>query len=168
LRPFLAKAFGWMGENRKASIILSTKEGGLTVKEERDLSCQIDEFRYRFWQMMNEEHIDLIVSPVSGYPAMPLGFSKDFLSTVSHQLLQNVLDTASCAFGPVTFVKEDETFYDVEKLPTCERDRTAKLLSTHMKDTQGLPVGVQVWGKPFDDELVLRLCKELEKVIQKK
>ncbi|ETO34096.1 fatty-acid amide hydrolase 1, partial [Reticulomyxa filosa] len=191
LRPLISKILYLNGEEKKAKIVAESyvrfsneekkkkkkyknknknknvRRGGVSVKKERQINYDIDQFRYRFWQMMNEENIDLIISPVNAFPALPIHFSSHFLNCLSHQMLQNVLDTASCAIGPVAFVRENEACYSVADLPRFEQNRSTRILAEYMKGLQGMPVGLQVWGKPFDDELVFRLCKELENIVQK-
>ena len=76
--------------------------------------------------------------------------------------MQNVLDCAAGSVGPVTFVRDDECHYDMNALPKGQRDSISKETDGFMRGSQGLPINVQVFGRPFDDELVLRVMKEIE------
>ncbi|ETO33284.1 hypothetical protein RFI_03826 [Reticulomyxa filosa] len=68
LRPLVSTLFALAGEKRKSVFVRLGRSGGITVKEERQVNYDMDQFRYRFWQLMNEENIDLIISPVSAFP----------------------------------------------------------------------------------------------------
>eukprot|EP00485_Elphidium_margaritaceum_P022819 CAMPEP_0202711212 /NCGR_PEP_ID=MMETSP1385-20130828/23056_1 /ASSEMBLY_ACC=CAM_ASM_000861 /TAXON_ID=933848 /ORGANISM="Elphidium margaritaceum" /LENGTH=617 /DNA_ID=CAMNT_0049370899 /DNA_START=82 /DNA_END=1935 /DNA_ORIENTATION=- len=154
------------GERRKAFFLeQAAMNGGLTSKQLQQMLYEIMKFRYEFWSFIErqcDEKIDVILSPVCCYPALPLGFSKDFATSLTSTWLQNILDCCAGSIGPVTFVKSDECHYDEKYIPMKERDLAAKKLNEYMLNAKGLPVNVQVFGRPFDDEIVLRVMKELE------
>ena len=156
-----------IGENHAAYLASFNKNGGMSVRELRELNLEIEKFRYEFFDEYKD--CDLFLSPVCFYPAMPLNWSDKMATSVTGTMLQNLLDCASGSFGPVTYVRESECHYDknVLNLPeNLQRDSWQKLMNKFMKGAKGLPVNVQIWGKPWDDELVLRVMKELEVYIQ--
>lgn len=59
---------------------------------------------------------------------------------------------------PVTVVREDEQSFE-EKV---HNDKFTQLIKESMKDSQGMPVGIEVIGTPFKDEKVLAVMKILE------
>lgn len=62
----------------------------------------------------------------------------------------------------VTRVEEKEQVFPA--LETIEWTKR-KLLQRTMRNSAGLPVCVQVIGKPYEDERVLRVLKEIERGI---
>ena len=161
----------YFGERRMAFVTERVaKNGGLTVKELEDVMYEIMEFRYEFWNWVDstkvneadDSKIDVILTPVCYFPALPVGFSGDLSTSLTATFLQNVLDCAAGSIGPITFVQEDECGYDINALPVEQRDKMSKKLNEFMKGAKGLPINVQVFGRPFDDEIVLRVMKELE------
>jgi len=151
-----------MGEYRKGETLDMTKNRALSVKEYRDLLYQIMKFKYDFWEWMELFGVDVVVTPTNFYPAAPHEFSGEFLASLTATFVQNVLDCSAGTYGPVTFVKADECHYHKEDIPEKERDKCSRLLHEFMKDAEGLPIGVQVFGKPFDDEIVLRVMNDLD------
>ena len=99
---------------------------------------------------------------------MPLNWSEKLITSVTSTLLQNVLDCTAGTFGPITYVRESECHYDpnVLNLDEKQRDSWTKKFNEFMIGAKGLPVNVQLFARPYDDELVLRVMKELEVYIQ--
>ena len=170
--PFLQ----FCGEQRKVFVAEQVaKNGGLSVRELEDTMHEIMKFRYEFWKWVDSyspecgsNKIDVILTPVCYFPALPLGFSEYMAPSFTATFLQNLLDCSAGSIGPVTFVQDNECEYDVEALPEFERDTMSNKLNEYMKIAQGLPLNVQVFGRPFDDEIVLRVMKDLEMLFVKK
>lgn len=166
----------YLGEHRKAFLMEKVaQKGGLQKIEELEVEMyEIMKFRYQFWQwvdtyMEEGKRIDVMITPICCYPALPIGFTRNLSTSLTVTFLQNVLDCAAGSVGPVTFVQQDECHYDKESLPKEHRDSLSRELDEFMKGAQGLPVSVQVFGRPYDDELVLRVMKEIEtNLVQKR
>ena len=62
---------------------------------------------------------------------------------------------------PVCLVKSDETEYKDEF-----NDFISDAGKRHMKNSEGMPVGLQVVGLPYKDELVLKGMKLIENIFQ--
>jgi len=147
-----------------------TRNGGLTVLEERSISAQIMQFRDEFWryidQSNNNNGVDIIISPVCCYPTLPLGFSKNLSLSLTSTMLQNLLDCPAGSIGPICYVQKDECFYQPNSNEFLyfynQNDSLTKEIDSYMEEAQGLPCNVQVYAKPYQDELVLRVMKELE------
>ena len=61
---------------------------------------------------------------------------------------------------PITFVKENEQFYN------CPwNDTLANMAKKNMKNSKGLPIGVQVASQLHNEEIVLRVMKEFESMM---
>jgi fatty acid amide hydrolase len=58
---------------------------------------------------------------------------------------------------PISTVNADEQTY------VCDlKDSMSTAASASLKGSEGLPLGIQVISLPFEDEIVLRLLKEIE------
>lgn len=104
--------------------------------------------------------IDAIITPVNFFPAMPLNFSRDLTAASTSTLLQNILDCSACSFGPITHVREKECHYVDIGLNSA--DSMTRKTHEYMQGSTGLPINIQIFAKPYEDEIVLRLMKELE------
>lgn len=62
---------------------------------------------------------------------------------------------------PVTHVKANEQFYDDEF-----KDPYTKSLAFNMDNSQGLPVGIQVVGRVWEDEACLKLMALIENLVK--
>lgn len=58
---------------------------------------------------------------------------------------------------PVTVVRADEQNYR-----SIFNDKFNKCMQKCMKDSEGLPVAVQVISKPYEDERCLRVMRDIE------
>jgi len=67
---------------------------------------------------------------------------------------------------PVTTVRADEQHYRTEDLPENQRDKAANITaSLVMKNSEGLPIAVQVMTPAFQDEKCLRVMREIESLV---
>ena len=64
---------------------------------------------------------------------------------------------------PMTTVYENEQFYEGELNDSCDH-----IITDLMKDSKGLPIGIQVVGVPWKDELVLKTMELIEELKLKK
>ena len=110
---------------------------------------------------MRKEGIDVLIAPGFALPAFQLGASKDLSVATCSTILYNFLNFPSGAV-PVTTVNSN----DVSFKRNPSKDVWEKKAALVDKDSEGLPVGVQVISYPWRDELVLRVMKELEEKIK--
>ncbi|VDP70485.1 unnamed protein product [Echinostoma caproni] len=108
--------------------------------------------------------LDALVCPVSIYPAPSLEMPAYFeIPSIVYTILFNLVDYPAGSVPVDRVIKED--IEQANRLMTEARengDRHYEMLYYHQSDTLGLPLGVQVVGKPFEEELVLRVMRELE------
>mmetsp|Transcript_2015 Transcript_2015/g.2537 ORF Transcript_2015/g.2537 Transcript_2015/m.2537 type:complete len:423 (-) Transcript_2015:233-1501(-) len=150
---------------RKAFAVRLIGRNGLSIKEYRDVHKNIDAYRHEFWDEISkysDKKIDVIITPVCFWPTLPHDNSKDFIPFLTATFLQNLLDVPGGSFGPVAYVNDNECKYDVSDMDKYYSDDTSELLNQYMKNAKGLPVNVQIFGRMFDDEIVLRVMKDLE------
>jgi len=99
-------------------------------------------------------------------PAISVGISHEFSCFNICNFLFNFVDMPSCAIP----VKLNE---NIDFKPK-HHDRFTKIFEKEIKDSKELPLGIQIGALPQQDELVLRLMKdishwyEFERVIDEK
>ena len=71
-----------------------------------------------------------------------------------------------CGAMPITTVREDEQYYNREDLPSDQKDMMSVYANQEMKDSAGLPMSVSVMTPLYEDEMCLRVMKEIEKGIK--
>ncbi|KAJ4502144.1 hypothetical protein HRR78_007196 [Exophiala dermatitidis] len=140
---------------------------------------------YEYWQLnkakmlaqqaYNEKWtksgVDVLLSPVAGHTALP---HRCFRYT-GYTKIWNFLDYTAMSF-PFTRVSEDLDSDHISRTSgtdTSALDEVRNPLDTYnqglwdLASMKGLPVGVQIIGRRFDEEKVLGVAKVLEKEIEK-
>lgn len=113
-------------------------------------------------EAMKKDEIDALVVPGLALPAFLHGGAADLTPACSYTFLFNLLHWPAGTL-PVTSVREDETDYVDEDTPDSEP--WFKAAQKNCRDSQGLPVGVQVATLPFQDELCLEVMRKIEKAV---
>lgn len=130
-----------------------------------EVMYQLRVYQREFLQSMDEAgHIDALICPVWAYPAYEKNTPSIYVnSSVIYTGLYNALDfpAGSVPMGQVT---EDDVERAMELAKDCgtAKDRYHEYLLTMQSGSIGLPLAVQVVGKPYQDETVLRLMHEIE------
>ena len=109
-----------------------------------------------YWR---EQKLDFVVMPGLGSQALEHGRSKDTSLSICYTLIWNMLDMVVGSM-PVTRVLPHEQSYTSK-----HNDLVANSLKENAKKSEGMPVGVQIVGAPFQEEEVLGLMSSLEKKI---
>jgi len=113
-----------------------------------------DEYRREFLNQMST--FDVLIVPGSAVPAITHNTGQSALPLLYYSYIFNLLNFPAGTV-PVTRVTPDDT-----KILRQVRDPWDKLANEWDKGSEGLPVGVQVVGPPWQDEKVLRVMKEIE------
>lgn len=165
-RPAITKILQFMGEKRKAFLLSTCKSGGLNVYDFWQVTADIEEYRSQWRKLLRSrpEPFDTLLLPGPALPALIHGESKHLSQMCCYTFFGNLLGWPM-GICPVTQVRADEQNYPVDKLPDCQHDSIAKLCDRSLKDSKGLPVGVQIAALPFEDELALYAMRELERVL---
>lgn len=106
---------------------------------------------------MASERIDLVLCPVHATPALPHGHSRDFALAGSHGMLWNAMQFPA-GVVPVTRVRADEA---VRARPEGRLEKKAAEVD---RQSAGLPIGVQVVGRPWREDAVLAAMMAIEEV----
>eukprot|EP00357_Protocruzia_adherens_P011613 CAMPEP_0115011500 /NCGR_PEP_ID=MMETSP0216-20121206/24042_1 /TAXON_ID=223996 /ORGANISM="Protocruzia adherens, Strain Boccale" /LENGTH=466 /DNA_ID=CAMNT_0002380105 /DNA_START=611 /DNA_END=2011 /DNA_ORIENTATION=+ len=115
----------------------------------------------RFFDSMDAQGIDAIVCPV--YPVVA-GLHKMISNDLGSYSLFNVL--ANVLHAPAGVVPVTEVTKDEEYMARNPKDHAEETGNKLMKNSRGMPIGVQVYSKPYEDETVLRVMKDIESEVQ--
>ena len=113
-------------------------------------------FKEKFLKAVNS---DIVIFPYA-FPAVPHNSSQDLLPGFSYLSIFNILDWP-VGHLPIGFVQTVEPY-----LPE-NQEIWAEAMRNTLKNSEGLPVGVQVAGLPFQEEKVLRIMKELSEDLER-
>jgi len=97
---------------------------------------------------------DVIILPSLLCPAWPPNHGSELEPHQASTVLSSLF-YLPCGVVPVTTVRADEQVYAATNPET-------KGIETNLQGSQGLPVGVIVLSRPYFDEVVLRVMKQLE------
>jgi fatty acid amide hydrolase len=117
---------------------------------------ELQSLKHQFIDQWNQSQLDCIICPASALPALQHSASKDLTASVSYTFLYNAIPLPAGVI-PMTHVREDEQSY------TCSHnDRLTQFARRVCEQSAGLPIGVQIVTKPWEDELCLNIMKLIE------
>ncbi|CAG0887768.1 unnamed protein product [Cyprideis torosa] len=118
----------------------------------------------KYWR--EELRIDACIMPPCGVSAVKLGSPGYLLPVASYTALYNVLDFPAGVLPVTKWTKEDEQQMETD-YPKGIRPREDVYRRTQADSvgSVGLPVGVQVVAPRWEDEVVLRVMKDVEEVL---
>jgi fatty acid amide hydrolase len=153
VRRVASSAARFVGQDSLAIVLEAV--GEKTVARLWQIVEQLRSYRASFLEAMDEEGVDALVCPAYATPALPHGASNGFTLASSYSILFNALQMPA-GVVPVTRVREGET------ARTPGRDRLSSQARDVDQKSVGLPVGVQVVGRPWQDAIVLALMGAIE------
>jgi len=130
---------------------LSGEQWQWVLHEKEELSRQL----FNFWK---DKDLDAIITPGSALPALRHGTSGELALNVSYLWVANMFNLPA-GIVPVSRVEKGEDNYESDD--SVHHDWLFSQTVEAMKETQGLPVGVQVLTLPFEDEKCLGIMKLL-------
>jgi len=123
-----------------------------------------EEFQQRkadFLEAWQNQGLDVVIAPAMVAPAMPLADPARLVPATSYTVIYNVLDLPVGTLPVDVYNKQDQ-----EKMSSYpQQDLLHKIISAGVKDgasAVGLPLGVQVIGRPWQEELVLNVMKQIQ------
>jgi fatty acid amide hydrolase len=154
VRRALSKALGLVGERRIAKTLAAVGERDVAsywrLAHERT-SMQRGEL-----DRWNELALDCVLCPATATPAAPHGSTADFTPAAAYTTRYNVLNLPAGVVS-VTTVRPNET-------ERPERsDRLDKRAVTIQRGSAGLPIGVQIVGRPYREDVVLTVMLHVER-----
>ncbi len=157
LRTVVARALGLAGEHRLARLLASAGEKrvaetwALTVRRNALRKAELNA-----WQALG---IDVLIGAPVTTPAAILRETHDWSLGAWPTMRWNLLDLPA-GVVPVSCVRPEEA--DHEPLATAARDRLDRKSARFAKGSAGLPLAVQVAGRPWEEHLVLAVMKAVE------
>jgi fatty acid amide hydrolase len=152
-RKVIARAMRAMGEVRASDAIRTM--GERTVAELFALAARRTVLQRDELDAWNTAGIDAILCPATATPAALLGQTGDFTPAAVYTTRYNVLNLPA-GVVPASRVRAGET----ERKTLHDRiDRKAALFE---RGSEGLPVAVQVVGRPFREDVVLAIMAAIE------
>ncbi|CAH8839787.1 unnamed protein product [Trichobilharzia szidati] len=149
----------------KPAAVTKYLDGARGEKEVLNLISDIEEYQREFQRAMEEAgDLDAIICPVFPFPAFPKSAKSLFVTpAIAYTILYNMLDypAGTVSMGRVNKedIKQSKTLAENYKRTG---DRFHCEVFKHQELSEGLPIGVQIVGKPWKEEVVLRIMKELE------
>jgi fatty acid amide hydrolase len=141
------------GENRLARLLEAM--GEKTVAELYRLVAHLRAYRANLLAAMEAAQIDVILGPPHATPAMQHTMSKDFTLAGSPSMLWNLVQFPAGVVA-TTRVRPGEA-----ERPD-RRDRLEKRAASVDEGSAGLPIGVQLAARPWQDHVVLAAMIALE------
>ncbi|XP_073517249.1 vitamin D3 hydroxylase-associated protein-like isoform X2 [Phyllobates terribilis] len=133
--------------------------GARSVKDHWAEQIEMEEYRAEFISEWRKLNLDAVVCPMLG-PAYNIGYPGRLLAPISCTMVYNITQFPAGAipFGSVT--PEDEK--ELKSYRGFNNDPWDKLYKKAVEGGVGLPLSVQCVALPNQDEICLRLMKELE------
>lgn len=119
-------------------------------------------FKRDFIRELMQDNFDAVLAPAMGVPAFLHGQSRDLTSACAATFLFNLVGFPAGVVPVPGPVRADECTYAA---PAGQRDKFAAEAARALVGAAGLPVGAQIAGLPFRDEIVLGAMAALEKAL---
>jgi fatty acid amide hydrolase len=152
-RQALARAVSLVGERRTARMLEAM--GEKSVAEYWRLTAVVRAYRATVIEAMEAAKVDVLLCPAYATPAVPHGMAKNFTLASSYSMLWNATQMPA-GVVPITRVRTDEL------TRAHPRDSIERHAAKVDKKSVGLPVGVQVVGRPWAEPLVLSVMRAIE------
>jgi len=123
------------------------------------LTARLRRARGDILAQMASAGVDLVLCPVHATPALPHGLARDFTLAGSWSMYWNMAQFPA-GVVPVTRVRASET---VRLHPADALEKRAAEVD---RQSVGLPIGVQVVGRPWDEARVLAAMIAIEDGVQ--
>eukprot|EP00300_Choanocystis_sp_HF-7_P043044 c9680_g1_i1.p1 GENE.c9680_g1_i1~~c9680_g1_i1.p1 ORF type:complete len:612 (+),score=91.69 c9680_g1_i1:271-1836(+) len=159
LRVTLVGLLRLVGLKRMAA--LASKVRPRSVPDFHALSVELEAYQNTVWAAWRAAGLDACISPAFGVPAYTHGASALLNPAfASYNFAPINLANAPAGVVPVTHVHSTEQSYPVTSDPVTRR------ADAMLRGAAGLPVAVQVYARPFDDETVVRVMRDVESVVR--
>ncbi len=154
LRPVVHGLLRMLGERRTAEIFHSG--GPISAAAYCRLIVEQREYVRQFYARLAAGRFDAVLTPPFALPALPHGLSIQMFPAASYAMLPNLLD-APAGVVAATRVRPGE---ESDRSPS--RDPSDRAASATEQSSAGLPIGVQVIGWPWREDVVLAVMSALE------
>jgi fatty acid amide hydrolase len=148
-----------LGQPRVASVVTAVAK--VDIGRYWQLLSERNRFKLDFLAAMRAANVDALLSPAHTLPALRHGDSIDLAPACSPTMLYNTLDFPAGVVPVTTVTAEDDAAF----LAMKPKDALDKAMLRAGRDSKGLPIGVQVAAPPFDEEVILRALRDIERGI---
>jgi len=153
MRRVGARLLPMLGEERLAALLGAG--GRRRVEEYWELAERRRRLKAAELEQWNEAGVDAVLCPVAATPPVPIGKSRGLAAAFSYTARYNLIGFPA-GVVPVTRVRADET------ARPQQRDRLDRLAAAVEAASVGLPIAVQIVGRPFCEDHVLRMLAAIE------
>jgi fatty acid amide hydrolase len=154
LRAVLGGSLKAFGQRRTARLIASI--GARSADAYWRLSTARAEYAERFFERWTSARLDAILCPPHALPALRHGGTEHLATAASYCYWANVLGVPA-GVVPVTRVRTGE-----DGNRAASRDLVERAAAATDVGSAGLPVGVQIAGRPWREDVVLAVMAALE------
>lgn len=158
VRHTAARAARVAGEPKLARFLGAV--GERSIADYWALTARLRATRAAILSRMDAEKIDLVICPAHSTPALPHGLSREFALAGSWSMLWNLVQFPA-GVVPVTRVRPGEATRD------RRRDSLEKRAAEVDRQSLGLPVGVQIVGRPWAEDAVLAAMIAVEEGVSR-
>ncbi|XP_066454143.1 fatty-acid amide hydrolase 1 isoform X1 [Eleutherodactylus coqui] len=145
----------------RLSLVLQNTQAMRSVKELWRHHTAVEVYRHELIARWRARGLDTLICPILG-PALTIGYPGKLSSAVSYTMLYNLVDFPAGVLPVSVVTREDEDA--LKRYEGHHKDPWDKLLKKAVAGGVGLPVAVQCVALPWQEELCLRLMKEVENV----
>ncbi len=153
-RSALRASLSAFGQRRTARLLRSL--GRRSADGYWQLSAARAAYAERFFEAWSAARLDVLLCPPHALPALMHGGSEHLATAASYCYWVNVLGVPA-GVVPITRVRADE-----ESRRESSRDVVERAAAKTEAHSAGLPVGVQVAGRPWREDVVLAVMSALE------
>ncbi len=154
-QKLLSKAMKKKGEARVALLLEAL--GSKTVVDYWKLTAKRTELQREEMDSWLDENIDVLIGPPSVTVAAKHKETGDWSMGAYHTMRYNLLDLPAGVVPVSRVLPGEDTPRDIH-------DRLDRKAAMFEKDSVGLPLNVQVIGKPWQEENVLRVMNKIEQL----
>ncbi len=148
--------------------------------------AKLDNLRNNIIEAWLSQNIDVVIAPGFVFPAPPIKNPARLVPAISYTCAYNMIDFPAGSMPVTRVIKQDEVVKDkqtksnlslihhnfpvqnqdaLEDYPKND-DMLHRLVYEGAKNTVGLPLNVQIVGRPWQEEMVLHAMQELEKQVK--
>jgi fatty acid amide hydrolase len=139
-----------------------------TIEELRVIHDRIDVYTDEFFDLWNENKLDALICPGFPVPAIPHKYPDQLIACAFATAFWNMLDFPAGIVPIGKWTEEDERNLLDEKYWPVENNFILQTMREASKDSQGLPLGIQVVSKPYNEEVCLGVMKVVENAWKQK
>ncbi|XP_076440673.1 fatty-acid amide hydrolase 1-like isoform X3 [Babylonia areolata] len=119
-----------------------------------------------FEDAWKHQKLDAVICPVMPHPAVTAGFEEVVFCSIIYTALYNLLNYPAGSVPVTTVTQQDlQRLRDPSVFPCSGLHQ--KFMVKDSEGSEGLPVGVQCVSLPFQEEMVLRIMKEIDSTVSR-